>query len=84
VKIFLGEKSETQPLMQKLQSGVMQFISAGMVTHYFLRNVLPNLVLSKSFIAVSMSIAHCSRNPRNLLKFFHDGENSLLKSLRKL
>jgi hypothetical protein len=28
-----------------------------------------------------MSIAHCSRKPRNLLKFFHDGENSLLKSL---
>jgi hypothetical protein len=42
-----------------------------------------NLVLSKSLIAVSMSTAHCSGNPRNLLKFFHDGENSLLKSLKE-
>jgi hypothetical protein len=30
-----------------------------------------------------MSIAHYSRKPRNLLKFFHDGEKSLLKSLKE-
>jgi hypothetical protein len=30
-----------------------------------------------------MSTAHCSGKPRNLLKFFHDGENSLLKSLKE-
>jgi hypothetical protein len=30
-----------------------------------------------------MSIGHCSGKPRNLLKFFHDGENPLLKSLKK-
>jgi hypothetical protein len=42
-----------------------------------------NLVLSKSFIAISISTTHCSGKPRNLLKFFHDGENSLLKSLKE-
>jgi hypothetical protein len=44
---------------------------------------LQNLVLSKLLIATSMSIAHCSGKPMNLLKFFHDGENSLLKSLKE-
>jgi hypothetical protein len=40
MKVFPRKKSETQLVMQKSQSGVMQFISAGVVTHYFLRNVL--------------------------------------------
>jgi hypothetical protein len=44
---------------------------------------LQNLVLSKSLIAASMSTTNYSRKPRKTLKFFYDGENYLLKSLKK-